>query len=60
MTDRSVELLKATLDLLREARRGPYVKDVFSLTVHYDDADCDGLCLMEDIEHFLEYEVSND
>lgn len=47
-------LLKATLDLLKAAERNPYVEDVLSMFVHYDDADCDGSCLMEDIENYFD------
>ena len=47
-------LLKATLDLLKAAERNPYVEDVLSMLVHYDDAYCDGSCLMEDIENYFD------
>lgn len=47
-------LLQACLDLLRKCNEGPYVKDALNQIVHYDDADCDGNCLMEDIETHLE------
>jgi hypothetical protein len=46
-------LLKAALDLLKECERGPYVKNAMEVTVFYDDAECDGYCLMEDIENLL-------
>jgi len=49
MEDRKVTLLKAAYDLLLECNRGPYVKNALSTTVQYDDAMCDGYCLMEDI-----------
>lgn len=54
MEDRAITLLKATLAILKQADAGPYVESVFSLTANYDGADCDGRCLMEDIEDFLE------
>jgi hypothetical protein len=50
---RAHELLKAVLDIMREARRGYYVKDIFHLTAHYDGTENDGLCLMEDIKDYL-------
>ena len=54
-------LLKATLDLLKAAERNPYVEDVLSILVHYDDADCDGSCLMEDIEnYFYEFDAERE
>lgn len=52
--NRADELLKAVLEILTKAKNGPYVEDVFQLTAFYDDAECDGLCLMEDIESYLE------
>jgi hypothetical protein len=47
--DRKIILLRAAYDLLKKANEGPYVKNAMEITVHYDDADCDGACLMEDI-----------
>jgi hypothetical protein len=48
-------LLKATLEILRKADDGPYVEDVLALTANYDGTECDGFCLMEDIEHAIEF-----
>ena len=42
-------LLRACYDLLKKANESDYVGDVMSMTVHYDEADCDGHCLMDDI-----------
>jgi hypothetical protein len=50
MEDRKVTLLKACRDLLKKQDKSPYVLDLLSETVHYDEADCDGNCLLEDIE----------
>ena len=47
-------LLKATHDLLEAADDSPYVEDVLAILVHYDDMDCDGSCLMEDIEYYFD------
>ena len=47
-------LLKATHDLLEAADDSPYVEDVLGILVHYDDTDCDGSCLMEDIEYYFD------
>lgn len=46
---RAIELLDATKQFLEK-------QDFYALatTVFYDDADCDGLCLLEDIECWLE------
>ena len=48
-TDRSRYLLKACYDMLKHIKDQPYVTSPFETTVHYDGADCDGTCLMEDI-----------
>lgn len=50
MEDRKVVLLKACLELLKKQDESPWVLDILSETIHYDDADCDGHCLMEDIK----------
>lgn len=52
--DRKVTLLKACYALLRKCNEAGYVQDAMSTTVFYDGADCDGHCLMEDIEIELE------
>lgn len=51
--ENAVVLLKATLEILRKADEGPYVQDVLALTAHYDGTECDGACLMQDIDDFL-------
>ncbi len=52
--DRKVVLLRACLELLEKQNDSGYVLDLLSETVFYDDADCDGYCLMEDIKDELE------
>lgn len=42
-------LLKAAHDLLMKQSRSGYVLNLLEQTVFYDEADCDGHCLMEDI-----------
>lgn len=42
-------LLRATYDILKKCATGPYVKNALEETAFYDDTDCDGFCLMEDI-----------
>lgn len=56
--DRRNVLLKACLTLLEKQNDSPYVLNLLCETVHYDEADCDGYCLMEDIKDCLE-EVSH-
>ena len=46
-------LLRATYDILKKCDEGPYVKDVFGETAIWDDAECDGKCLMEEIGEIL-------
>jgi hypothetical protein len=48
--DRKIVLLRACLELLRRQNDSHYVLNLLDETVHYDEADCDGHCLMEDIE----------
>ncbi len=55
-TDRKTILLKAAYDLLKKAEEGHYVEQATAIVVHYDDADCDGHCLMEDIANELQIE----
>lgn len=49
MENRKDILLRAAYDLLRKASEMHYVQEATHITVFYDDADCDGYCLMEDI-----------
>ncbi len=51
LNDRKFVLLKAAYDLLKRCNESGYVLDPMSETVFYDDADCDGLCLLNDIAH---------
>jgi hypothetical protein len=46
---RAKVLLKATHDILQKSANNHYVEEVLAMTVHYDDAECDGACLMDDI-----------
>lgn len=49
--ERAEVLLKACYDLLQKqnhSQRG--VLNLLEETVYYDEADCDGYCLMEDIK----------
>lgn len=54
--DRKDILLRAAYDLLKKAEQSRYVEQATSITVRYDDANCDGFCLMEDIMFALELE----
>lgn len=54
--NRKVILLRAAYDLLKRAKESPVVEETCSICVRYDDADCDGNCLMEDIAHEINLE----
>ena len=47
-------LLKATHDLLHKCDDSYYVLNILEQTTVYDGVECDGYCLMEDIEAFME------
>lgn len=52
-TERAVTLLRATYALLKQQDNSPYVLNILEQIISYDEVDCDGYCLMEDIEDFL-------
>ena len=62
---RADTLLKATYDLLKKQDGNYYVLNLLAETVFYDDAECDGNCLMEDIdawmyERGIDYDTTRD
>jgi hypothetical protein len=46
-------LLRAAFDLIARSEMSSFVLAPGEVMVHYDDADCDGLCLKEDIANEL-------
>ena len=52
--EQSLKLLKATLDILKQCNESAYVKDVMEVTAIWDEAECDGNCLMEEVEALVE------
>ena len=42
-------LLRAAYDLLKRSTQDYYVREATSIETRFDDANCDGYCLMEDI-----------
>lgn len=54
--NRSKTLLKATYDLLRKQKESPYVLNMLTETAIWDGAECDGYCLMDDI-NYLFYDI---
>lgn len=55
MNSRQTELLKACLELFKRQDNSRFVLNVLEEHVRYDEADCDGYCLMEDIQNELEH-----
>ena len=51
---RADTLLKATYDLLSKQHENYYVLNLLAETVYYDEAECDGNCLMEDIDAWID------
>jgi len=52
--DRKDILLRAAYDIIKRSTMNRFVEETGSIMAHYDDADCDGLCLMDDIAHELD------
>ncbi len=52
--ERAVILLKATRELLSKQYKSHYVLNMLETTVFYDDAECDGSCLIDDIGYLLD------
>ena len=48
--ERAKVLLKACYDLLQKQEESHYVLNLLEITVHYDEADCDGYRQKNDIE----------
>lgn len=51
---REITLLKATLEILRKCQESDYVLNVLETTAIWDDVECDGNCLMKEIEELFE------
>ena len=47
--DRRAILLRAAYDLLKRSTQCSYVIEATAIQTRFDDANCDGYCLMEDI-----------
>lgn len=52
--DRAIVLLKAVRELLNKQMQSSYVLNLLSETVFYDEEECEGNCLYEDIGYLLE------
>jgi hypothetical protein len=51
---RAEVLLKATRNLLNKQNESIYVLDMLTETITYDGAECDGSCLIDDIDAWME------
>ena len=49
MTSRKDVLLRAAYDLLKRSTQTGYVEEATGILVRFDEANCDGHCLMDDI-----------
>ena len=51
--EQAKKLLKATLDILEKCDEGPYVKNVFEESAIWDNAECDGYCLFDELKELI-------
>lgn len=52
--NRARTLLKATGALLKKQEDSNYVLNLLAETVYYDEAECDGSCLLDDIRYWFD------
>lgn len=52
--DRARTLLKAAGTLLKKQENSNYVLNLLAETVYYDEAECDGSCLLDDIRYWFD------
>lgn len=60
MEPRHITLLRAARDLITKQKNSHFVLDLTAETVFYDGADCDGSCLLDDINAFLDEDSTQD
>lgn len=51
---RAKTLLKAVGTLLKKQEDSNYVLNLLTETVYYDEAECDGSCLLDDIRYWFD------
>ena len=51
--DRDIILLRACLDLLNQYKESPFELEILGKTIYYDGSECDGYCLIDDLEDYL-------
>lgn len=49
-------LLKAVVQILEKQQKSPYVLYFFNETAFYDEVECDGHCIFEEIKDILDLE----
>lgn len=49
----SEKLIKAAIAILEKCNNSPIVEDVMSVTAVWDDAECDGHCLLTEMKDFI-------
>ena len=52
--NRARTLLKAAGTLLKKQEDSNYVLNLLAETVYYDEAECDGSCLLDDIRYWFD------
>ena len=52
--DRAKTLLRATWNLLQKQNKTIYVLNMLEELIYYDDCECDGNCLMDDISYWFD------
>lgn len=48
------KLLQATLDILKKCETSFYIIDVLEVTAIWDSVECDGACLMSEVDTLLD------
>lgn len=49
LIDRKAVLLRAAYDILKKCNESPYTISAIEATAYWDDAECDGSCLLQEI-----------
>lgn len=52
--ERARTLLKAAYDLLKKQEGNFFVLNLLAETIEYDEAECDGSCLLDDIRYWFD------
>lgn len=52
--ERAIILLKATSEILKKVDESPIILSALEQTAVWDDVECDGFCLMEEIDDLID------